>query len=380
MLKDTFFTINDHLQTGDEQVYRISLNANHPIYQGHFPGNPTTPGVCAVQLVKELASEFCGKTFFICVIKNVKFLRVLNPLENKEVSVHLSAKMDDSEFWVVTASIRNEQTVFSKVTLKMEEVGVKRKPLLQNRMEKLKTCVVIPTYNNETTLAMVVSETLCFTSSIIVVNDGSTDSTGEILKRFDGQIEVISYEKNRGKGYALKQGFDRAEALGYRSAITMDSDGQHDARDLKTFIYLSEIFRNSLLVGRRTNRGRMPSKNSFANKFSNFWFTVQTGHSLRDTQNGFRSYPLAAMKKMRPYCSRYEAETELLIRCTWRGIRNCPVPVHVYYAPEGKRVTHFRPGKDFFRISLLNTVLTILAILYGYPAMLYHKLFSKIEW
>jgi hypothetical protein len=113
----------------------------------------------------------------------------------------------------------------------------------------------------------------------------------------------------------------------------------------------------------------MPAKNSFANKFSNFWFTVQTAYRLRDTQNGFRLYPLSAMKGLHPLSSRYEAELEMLVRAAWKGIRIIPVPTLVYYPLEGERISHFRPGMDFFRISVLNTLLTLLAIVYGYPSM-----------
>jgi hypothetical protein len=83
------------------------------------------------------------------------------------------------------------------------------------------------------------------------------------------------------------------------------------------------------------------------------------------------------MKGLRPVSSRYEAELEMLVRLAWRGIRILPVPVRVYYPPEGERATHFRPGRDFFRITVLNTLFTFLAILYGYPSMFFHRLFTK---
>jgi hypothetical protein len=82
------------------------------------------------------------------------------------------------------------------------------------------------------------------------------------------------------------------------------------------------------------------------------------------------------MKGLRPFSTRYEAELELSVRAAWKGIPVRPVPVHVYYPPEGERVTHFKPGKDFLRISLLNTLFTFLAILYGYPSMLCRKLYK----
>ena len=249
--------------------------------------------------------------------------------------------------------------------------------ILQKRMEALRLCVVVPTYNNQKTLGGVIHDILKYTSSIIVVNDGSTDSTAEILKGFSEKICVVSYAPNKGKGFALKSGFDEAEKLGYRGAVTIDSDGQHFASEIERFVEYVEKNPDALLLGQRTSEGDMPAKNSFANKFSNFWFAVQTAYRFSDTQNGFRLYPLSAMKGLRSLSSRYEAELEMLVRSAWRGIRIVPVPTRVYYPPEGERVTHFRPGRDFFRISVLNTLFTLLAIVYGYPSMLLYRLFSK---
>ena len=248
---------------------------------------------------------------------------------------------------------------------------------LQKQMEELRLCVVVPTYNNQKTLSGVINDILKYTSNIIVVNDGSTDDTAEILKGFSEKICVVSYMPNKGKGFALKSGFDKAEQLGYGGAITIDSDGQHFASEIERFVEYADKYPDALLLGQRTTEGDMPTKNSFANKFSSFWFTVQTAYRFRDTQNGFRLYPLSAMKGLRSISSRYEAELETLVRSAWKGIRIVPIPTRVYYPPAGERVTHFRPGKDFFRISVLNTLFTLLAIVYGYPSMFFRRLFSK---
>jgi glycosyltransferase involved in cell wall biosynthesis len=235
-------------------------------------------------------------------------------------------------------------------------------------------CIIIPTYNNDQTLAQVIDSVLKYLPSVIVVNDGSTDGTHEILKRYKEKLEIVSYEKNRGKGFAISRGFDRAEQLGYTHAITIDSDGQHYASDIPQFVKAAQDNPNALIVGSRNlTQNNMPKKNTFANKFSNFWFTVQTAHRLSDTQTGYRLYPLQKMKGLRPLTSRYEAELEILVRCAWRNIPIKSIPIQVFYAPEGKRVTHFRPVADFARISLLNTVFVILAIIYGYPSMMLRK-------
>jgi glycosyltransferase involved in cell wall biosynthesis len=249
---------------------------------------------------------------------------------------------------------------------------------LENEMKRIGVCVVIPTYNNSRFLPAVLDAVCSCTSSVIVVNDGSTDDTSEVLKRYPLSIEAISYPKNKGKGYALSRGFDRAEVLGFRYAITLDSDGQHAISDLSLFIEAIKQHPDAMIIGSRAlKQENMPRKNTFANQFSNFWFALQTGRRLPDTQTGFRLYPLAAMRKMRPFTSRYEAELEMLVRAAWRNIPQIPIPIQVHYPPEGERITHFRPGADFLRISLLNTCFVILALSYGYPSRFIRKITRK---
>jgi glycosyltransferase involved in cell wall biosynthesis len=238
-------------------------------------------------------------------------------------------------------------------------------------------CVVIPTYNNEKTLAAVIDSVLEYISAVVVVNDGSTDQTNVILSSYKEKIKIISYAKNRGKGYALKCGFDCAEQMGYKYALTIDSDGQHFAKDIPSFVETAKNNPNALIVGNRNlTQDNMPKKNTFANKFSNFWFTLQTGTKLPDTQTGYRLYPLEKMKRLRPFTSRYEAELEILVRCAWRGVKLVSIPVNVYYAPKGERVSHFRSDVDFLRISLLNALFTVLAAGYGYPYRFLRYLFG----
>ena len=244
----------------------------------------------------------------------------------------------------------------------------------RERMQALKCTVVIPTYNNGGTIAQVITDVMCYTDNIIVVNDGSTDDTAQILSEVPG-IQVISYEKNRGKGYALKLALQTARNLGYDYAVTIDADGQHFADDIPAFVKRIEQKPDSLLIGARNlTADNMPPKSTFANKFSNFWYRVETGHMLTDTQSGFRLYPLRKLEKMRFVSGRYEFEVEVIVRAAWRGINVENVPVKVFYPPAGERVSHFRPMKDFTRISMLNTMLVLGALLFYYPWRFLHSL------
>lgn len=237
----------------------------------------------------------------------------------------------------------------------------------KEKMAALKAVVIVPTYNNAGTVAGVLADVKAFSESVIVVNDGSTDHTAEVLSGID-QIRLIAYPENKGKGYALKLALQKAFEWGYRYAVTIDADGQHYADDIQVFIDRIEQVPDSLLVGARNMAAdNMPSKNTFANKFSNFWYRVETGKTLSDTQSGYRLYPLRELQDIRLLTRRYEFELEILVRAAWRGVHVENVPVKVYYPPAEERVSHFRPFKDFARISLLNTVLVLYALFCYYP-------------
>jgi glycosyltransferase involved in cell wall biosynthesis len=228
-------------------------------------------------------------------------------------------------------------------------------------------CVVIPTYNNEKTLEKVVQDVLGITGDVIVVNDGSTDSTPLILEKFRN-IRVLSYAKNQGKGYALKKGFELAIKEGYQYAITIDSDGQHYAKDIAAFIEKSQEHQDALIVGsRQLPKDMMRQGSGFANRFSNFWFKFIAGINLPDTQSGFRLYPLSKLKDIHFYTQKYEFELEVLVRSAWRGIPVTSIPISVFYPPREERISHYRPFKDFVRISLLYTVFFFVVVFYIKP-------------
>ena len=245
----------------------------------------------------------------------------------------------------------------------------------QNTTDTISFCVLIPTYNNAATLERVLEGALSQCPQLIVVNDGSSDATGSILERFAGRIHQVSYEKNRGKGYALRRGLEEAKRCGFTHVVTMDSDGQHFPEDIPQFIEAVRLHPEALMVGSRDLQAEnMPGGNSFANRFSNFWFHLQTGVRLPDTQTGYRLYPMKNLPSLRCLGHRYGAELMLLVRAAWKQVPLLPVPVRVYYPPEGERISHFRPFADFFRISLLNACLTMEAFLWVWPVKLIRRM------
>jgi len=245
------------------------------------------------------------------------------------------------------------------------------------KFNELNVCVIIPTYNNAGTLGGIIDDIAKYTQNIIVVNDGSTDHTLQIAESYPF-VQLVSYPKNRGKGWALRRGFEHAVSLDYDYAITIDSDGQHFAKDIPTFIDKLESVPNSIIVGSRNmDQAAVPGKSSFGHKFSNFWFKVETDIDCPDTQSGFRLYPLQSLKDIRFITRKYEFEIEVLVRGAWKGIGIDSVPVTVYYAPKETRVSHFRPFRDFTRVSILNVFLVAIAFAYIKPRDFFINLFQK---
>lgn len=251
------------------------------------------------------------------------------------------------------------------------------KPILpqHDMLNSISFCVIVPTYNNQKTLKKVLDSILDFTSDIIIVNDGSTDETPEILKQYS-QLTQIHHPKNIGKGRALRNGFRKAIELNFEYAITIDSDGQHFAADIPVFLSAIQEEPNALLIGSRNmTQENVPKKSSFGNKFSNFWFKFETGIALEDTQSGFRLYPLKLIPK-RFYTNKFEFEIEVIVRSAWKGIVVKNIPIQVLYDP-AERVSHFRPFQDFTRISILNTVLVTNALLYIKPRDFFRRAKKK---
>ncbi len=247
-----------------------------------------------------------------------------------------------------------------------------------DEFRELKCCVIIPAYNNPDTIGSVINDVLEYCNDVYVVNDGSTDNTIFEINKYENSINLIDYIKNRGKGHALLQGFRQAYNDGFEYAVTIDADGQHYASDLPLFIKKLREEACAVIIGSRLiNEEKRSAGSNFANKFSNFWFRIETAVKHPDTQSGYRLYPLKKINKRRYFSNKYEFEIEVIVRNSWRGLDILAVPINVFYPEEDKRISHFRPFTDFFRISILNTILVIVAFFYGLPARLVHNIKKK---
>ena len=248
---------------------------------------------------------------------------------------------------------------------------------LESQFLEKKCCVLIPTYNNGLALKKVLDEVIKVTHQVLIINDGSTDNTPLILSEYKN-IHIHTKPKNEGKGMALRDGFKLACELGYDFAISMDSDGQHYATDLKQFIHQLPEHANAIIIGARNlDQNGVPKKSNFGNRFSNFWFKVETGISLADTQSGYRLYPIRKLNDFFWITPKYEFEIEVIVRAAWAGMEVFCIPIEVYYPPQQERISHFRPFQDFTRISVLNTFLVLITFFWIKPRNLFQNIFRK---
>jgi glycosyltransferase involved in cell wall biosynthesis/uncharacterized protein (DUF2062 family) len=219
-------------------------------------------------------------------------------------------------------------------------------------------CIVIPVFNHGLTVGRVVREAKDY-FPVIVVNDGCTDDTGKILAAENG-IRIITLPRNQGKGAALRAGFAEAEKCGFTHAITIDADGQHATRELPAFASASRRQPEAFVIGvRNLAREKAPRGRRITNHISTFWFKVETGVKLADTQCGYRSYPLQTINRLRLKSQRYAYELEIMVKAAWAGIPLVAHPVSADYGAATSRLSHFNPWRDMARISLLHSRLSI---------------------
>lgn len=211
----------------------------------------------------------------------------------------------------------------------------------------MKTCVVIPTYNESHTIGELVNKIRQQGLEALVVDDGSRDNTFQVAT--DSGAKVLRSPNNKGKGISLIKGFDYALANGFDAVITMDGDGQHLSEDIPYFIRLAEYSSSGIFIGNRMFRTQnMPAIRILTNKFMSWIVSGIAGQEIPDTQCGFRLIKSDVLKKISLDSPKFEIESELIIKAARLGFKIETVPVKTVYNNAKSRINPLTDTLRFF--------------------------------
>lgn len=245
-------------------------------------------------------------------------------------------------------------------------------------------CIIIPTYNNSSTIRHVVTSLLRYGLPVYIIDDGSNEETKRVLSELSCEyhrVQVLTLPRNQGKGAALMLGFANAYRDGFTHALQLDADGQHDPEDVPAFLEAGQRDLNTLVLGDPTFDESAPKARLYGRRFNHPWVWLETGSmEIRDALCGYRLYPLAATVEV---CRRYslgtrmEFDPEIAVRLVWAGVKVENIKTRVRYYADG--LSHFRTVRDNVRISWLHTKLVTVAILRSLSSSLSRRGTSQLR-
>ncbi|MFN5944879.1 MAG: DUF2062 domain-containing protein [Phycisphaerae bacterium] len=239
-----------------------------------------------------------------------------------------------------------------------------------------RTVLVAPSYNHAPALAAFLPSLDACDLPCIAIDDGSTDQTSAVLAAWRDQQPsrrwLITHDRNRGKAAALLAAFELACEKGFKYALTIDTDGQHDARDIAGLLAASRHEPHLLIIGARSVRTRgYPLRSRVGRAISNALVWLASGQRVQDSQSGMRVYPLdtlACVTPPRGWAPRYGFETEVLTRLGLQGVGCRETPIRCIYQSRDTARSHFRVFADSWRAITMHARLLAAAHAWGHPA------------
>jgi len=213
----------------------------------------------------------------------------------------------------------------------------------------MKTCLILPAYSEAKTIRSIISQARVFIPSIVVVDDGSIDETVQIARK--SNVTVISHNTNRGKGMALRTGFEWALRNQYEIVMTMDSDGQHDPLDIPRFLDKLQRDNPDIIVGARSpEQSSMPLHRRLNNRLVSAIGVWLCGQKVVDFQCGYRLIKAEVLRSVELETMRYETESELLVKAGKLGFRIDTIPIKTIYSSE---ISNVKPMREIYLFTKL---------------------------
>jgi glycosyltransferase involved in cell wall biosynthesis len=209
--------------------------------------------------------------------------------------------------------------------------------------------VLIPALNAEPSLGDVVQSCRRFMETVIVVDDGSTDRTGEVARA--AGAAVLRHDVNRGKGAALKTGFTYALQNGFDGVITLDADGQHLPTEIPKILAARAETGADLIIGGRAHLfEQMLPRRRRANRFSARTIAWAAGSEVTDSQSGFRFYSAKLLGAVALRSDGFDMESEVIVRAGRGGFRVLTIAIDLGFV-DGLCTSHYKPLADTLRIA-----------------------------
>ncbi|MEL1264376.1 glycosyltransferase family 2 protein [Pseudoxanthomonas putridarboris] len=242
--------------------------------------------------------------------------------------------------------------------------------------------VVIPVYDHERAIGVMVDGVLAGGNECLLVDDGSGEACARVLDelaaRHAPRVRLLRLPANQGKGAAVLAGFREAGRWGATHVLQIDADGQHDPRDIPRFLALARQFPDQVICGVPEYDASVPRGRLYGRYLTHVWVWINTlSFAIRDSMCGFRVYPLAPVLKLmdeETIGRRMDFDVEVLVRLFWRGIGVRNVATRVTYPLDG--VSHFDVWRDNVRISRMHTRL-FFGMLWRLPRLLAARLRGK---
>jgi glycosyltransferase involved in cell wall biosynthesis len=236
----------------------------------------------------------------------------------------------------------------------------------------MKITVGIPAYNEEKNIAVIISKIRKITDSIIVCDDGSSDSTKDIAEQLGAA--VVSHPRNLGYGAAIKTIFEKAEELDTDVLVTFDADGQHRVEDIERMVEPIKQNQADIVIGSRfldSKESKVPSYRKFGIDVITKVTNATLKEKLTDSQSGFRAYVKNVLKELNLTDIGMGISTEILIKAAAKNFRICEIPITVLYADDSSTHNPVTHGTSVLISTIKYTSIEHPLKFYGVPSVVF---------